>query len=109
MMAHPCEEIIMNSLLPDKDPEEVLVIDFQFDHELDPLETLQSAIVTIYTYVGSDPNPSAMLVNALVMDTTSVHQSVGGGVNGTVYKLKCLAVTSGGKTLIRKCLLPTVS
>lgn len=97
------------SLLPEKDPEEVLVVDFQFDHELDLLETIESAIVTIYTYVGSDTTPSAMLVNALVMDTTSVHQSVGGGVNGTTYKLKCLATTSGGKTLIRKCLLPIVS
>lgn len=88
--------------LPETDPYENPVVEFDFSDELDAVD---SAAVSITTAAGRDVNAATVLSGALQITGTSVFQRVIGGVNGTDYKLRCEAVR-GSDQRVRTGLLP---
>ncbi len=89
-------------MLPDKDPAESVVLQFEFDGEL---VAIDSAVVTVALQNGADPAMAAMLDGALQIQGTSVLQRVSAGVDLVNYKLRCEA-THGDDVRVRAAILP---
>lgn len=88
--------------LPETDPYENPVVEFDFVDELDAVD---SAVVSITTATGRDVNAASVLSGALQITGASVFQRVVGGVAGADYKLRCEAVRGSDKR-VRTGLLP---
>ena len=93
---------------PEKDPEEVVTLTFDFTKDLGA-ETINGAPVIALTVVsGTDPASAAVLNGAAQLDGTSkmVVQSVKAGVANVDYRVKVKVPTTGGRVLTLARILP---
>jgi hypothetical protein len=89
--------------LPDKDPEEIKTVTFDFS---DDATALSDAIVTTSAYAGlQDASPGDVL-GAKTLDGGKVHQRVQAGQSGTSYALRCKAIDADGEVHVAVALLP---
>lgn len=89
--------------LPDKDPEEIKTVTFDFS---DDATTLSDAIVTPTTHAGlPDTSPGAVLGEKTI-EGGKVHQRVQAGQSGTRYALRCKAIDADGEVHVAVALLP---
>lgn len=95
--------------LPNKDPEEDILVTFDFTGYLATGETVSNPLVTCETlYGGTDANPMAMVSGPASTTTLSprVTQVIVGGNAGVNYRLQCLVDTSLGQKLVLAASLP---
>lgn len=85
--------------IEDKDISEVDVLTFDYRRALNQLETLASAVVSVSVVTGTDATPEAILSAVAQCSGTYAMQKIVGGVVGCTYDIRCVAVTSGGRTL----------
>ncbi|MCL2656826.1 MAG: hypothetical protein FWD62_05280 [Betaproteobacteria bacterium] len=93
--------------LPIKDPEESVVIEFDFSAEAASVSS--PLVVASIEYSGpddADPAPMAVLSGVPQVLGASVLQRVQGGIAGTDYGLRCLAITEAGDALVASAVLP---
>lgn len=81
-----------------KDPEESVVLEFDFSSEL---AAIDSATVSV-AVAGTKPDANASLVldGPLQINGTDVFQRMSGGVDGVDYKFRC-AGTRGSDVIVR--------
>lgn len=92
--------------LPIKDPEERVLIAFDFTNDLPDGDTLTVGAVTFEALAeGVDAAP-AVIDGAPILQTPNVLQWVKDGVDAATYRLKCKATTAQGRVLVLRCLLP---
>lgn len=89
-------------MLPDKDPAESIVLEFNFAGELSAVD---SATVAISVNAGRDGGASTMPQGAPQIAGTSVFQRVSLGVAAVDYSVRCVA-TRGADVRVRKDVLP---
>lgn len=82
----------------DKDPSEVITLGFDYTRILGVGETVTSA--TWYAEDSDGVAAANILSGSAVVATPIVKQIVIGGVVGTVYTHRSIAVTSAGRTLV---------
>ena len=81
-------------VLPQKDSQESVNIQFDFTSSLGVGETVGAAVVTSTIYSGTDPAAASMIYGAASVGQRSVWQLISDGVPGCTYLLQCTAVTS---------------
>lgn len=89
-----------------KDPEETVVVAFDFTRDLDPGETISSPVVTIAVSVGTDASASSVLSGSATAGTAVVTQTVTSGVADVDYRLQCKVTTSASRVLVLAAILP---
>jgi len=62
-------------------------------------EAISSATVTCAVWSGTDASPSSMISGSATVSSTTVTQTIVGGIAGNIYLLTITAVTSAGQTL----------
>lgn len=92
----------MSTTLPETDPEENPIVEFDFADELTAPE---SAVITVTPVNGSDPDAASMLVGTAQFAGASVYQRVKPNIAGLNYKLRCKA-TQGDDVRVRVGILP---
>jgi len=95
-------------VLSSKASAESKVIIFDFISQLAVLETVDSAVVVVDVWSGTDENPSSMLSGDPVPANTQVSQYITDGVPGVIYKITCTATSSNGQVLVMIAYLPVV-
>lgn len=93
---------------PEKDPEEVLTLSFDFAADLGA-ETINGApVVAVTVFSGVDANPANLLNGAAQLDgaAAAVLQSVKAGLADVDYRIKVKVPTTGGRTLVLARILP---
>ena len=91
--------------LPTKDPDEVLVITWDYADALDSGETLTSAATSASLLNGDGASPITLWGSPLI-DGADVRQTISGGFSGHSYTLRCLATLSSGRVLALAATLP---
>jgi len=91
--------------LAPKDPDEVLVITWDYAAALDAGETLASAVTTASLLSGDTASPLALWGSPLI-DGGEVRQTISAGLAGSSYTLRCLATLSSGRLLALAATLP---
>jgi hypothetical protein len=93
--------------LPAKDPSEIIPISFSFGSELQTGDSVISCVVTVRTFEGSDPNPSALLfLMPNLTQAPTIIQNIQGGLSGCQYLLRAVATLESGGCLVRQAVLP---
>ena len=95
-------------VLPAKEVGETYTQTFYFASSLSSLEIINTASTTCSVYSGVDANPSAVISGVSTPATQVVSQNFTGGVVGTIYSIKCTAVTSLGQTLVQLAYLAVI-
>jgi hypothetical protein len=92
----------------EKDPEEAVVLTFDFGPDLAGDTISPPPVVSVTTYAGTDADPSAILSGAAQLDVaqTKVLQKVMAGAVGASYRVKVKVNTAGGRTLVLARILP---
>lgn len=90
----------------EKDPLEVLRLGVDFKAAMQSNERIVSAVWASSTYSGSDPAPGAVIQGSPTYDGSIVYTFVQGGLAGRIYKLKAIAQTTAGRTLVGVGFLP---
>lgn len=90
-------------MLPNKDPQESVVVKFDFASEMSVIDT---ATVAVAVQEGEDPDVATMLVGSPQITGTVVYQRVSGGVGGLRYRLRCVAGNNSGDIIVRAGVLP---
>ena len=98
----------MSSEFSPKDPDERLLLTFNFANWLATGETIDLASIRVESIpeIGADPDAAAMIVGEASLTGTKALQMVGGGLVGVTYRLKCTAETSKGQKLVLNGRLP---
>jgi hypothetical protein len=73
---------------------------FDFTDLLATGETVQSAAVTCSVIHGTDPAASSMVQGTPTVQSPKVSIFIVDGVEGVIYRLKCIATTSNGQDLV---------
>ena len=98
------------NLLTNKDPEEMIVITFDFSDALVDGEVLTSIVALEFDVtMGTDPDPQAILAAAPLINTTNVQVQapITGGLDGVNYSIKAVAATNNpSKRLAVTAVLP---
>lgn len=76
--------------LPDKDPEESVVVEFDFSNELTGIDSVVLAVSSVGGI--ADPTPATLLQGTPQITGATVLQRIRGGVSGARYKLRAVAV-----------------
>lgn len=92
-----------------KDPDETITITFPFGDELGAATIASVDYVTIALINGTDAAVGTMLNGAAEISGGDVFQSVRYGVHQADYKVRCRAVLSDGRRLVRAIALPVRS
>lgn len=92
----------VDALLPEKDPAESVVVEFDFYGEL-TAPTIATLSVTPIN--GADPAAASMLDGSYQISGASVLQRIKLGVDKLNYKLRCEAA-QGGDVRVRAAILP---
>lgn len=82
--------------------------DIVFTFKLAAGETISAQAVTVTTYRGADPSPSAIKTGVATVAANTVVQRVTPAVAAVVYTLVCAATTSTGRRLLQAVRLPVV-
>lgn len=90
--------------LPDTDPAENPVVEFDFSGELDAVD---AAVVSVVVERGRDADPAALLEGPPQIDGVRVYQRIASSaaVPGVDYRLRCEA-THGTDLRVRAGILP---
>lgn len=80
------------------DPDETVILSFEFAEGFPTPETITSSTVTCSVYSGIDPTPMSF-IKQHVMIGTKMDVTVGTGINNVVYKIKA-SVSSVNRTLV---------
>lgn len=90
-------------ILPQKSPAatQAVVFDFASSYSVGTTATLTSATVTATVWAGVDPSPGLIVDGVATVNGLQATQLVTGGVDGVVYRVKCVALTSDGQTLVQ--------
>ncbi len=95
--------------MPVKGTLESVVLGFDFSDECSQVLTIVSVIATVESSIAGDPDPSAVLSGAALVDTTNmaqVNQRIVGGLDGTEYNIQCTVTTDRGDTLSMVFIVP---
>lgn len=92
----------MSTTLPDTDPEENPIVEFDFEGEL---SAPASAVITVTPVNGADPDAASMLIGSPQFSGSSVYQRVKPNIAGLNYKIRCKA-TQGEDVRVRVGILP---
>lgn len=89
----------MSTTLPETDPYENPVIEFDFAAELDGVD---SATVSVSVASGRDPSPIDLVDGAPQISTTKVLQAIASNmaVDGVDYRIRCEAVRGTDKRVL---------
>ena len=90
----------MSSSFSNKDPNEIVLLTFDFTNALQPAETISSASVDIELLYGADPGVSSMIEGAAIVSGAKVGQKVKNGLSGNTYNVCCTVNTSLSQVLI---------
>lgn len=94
-----------NRLLSGKAPDEIVICSMSFASVLESGETVSGHSCAISLYVGSTA-ASGMSVGGTSLASNIVSQTVQGGLEAHVYRLRYSVATSLGRTLIASSYLP---
>lgn len=83
-------------MTPIKDPEESVVLEFDFSTEL---KIITSASLSVSVVSGTDPLPSSVLDGVHQISGRKVLQRFSNGVSGATYKFRAVA-TDGENTAV---------
>ena len=98
----------MSTAWPPIDPQEIVIVTFDYASELTSGETISSASVSVALVSGPDPTPSSMLSGSPTIAGALVYQLINGRPNGSDYKLRCVAAISpNGRQLVRSATVST--
>jgi hypothetical protein len=89
-------------MLPNKDPAESVIVEFDFTGEL---TTPSIAVVSVVTESGHDPGPESILQGSPQIIGAKVYQRLNGGVQDVDYHLRCEA-TQGDDVRVLADTLP---
>lgn len=89
----------IQSVLPPKRLVEVISVDADFSKYLLPLEGITAANCQVFTFYGTDLNPSAMLYEDIVIVDTVVSHKIRAGIAGNVYIIQFRISTDLGRIL----------
>jgi hypothetical protein len=82
-----------------RSPSSTRTEEFNFLGYLTAGETINSAVVGVIVFSGTDASPNALLSGAPAISGSSVRQKFSGGVPGVIYGAVCSATTSHGQVL----------
>lgn len=92
----------MSTQLPETDPDENPIVEFDFTGEL---AAPASAVISVTPINGADPGAASMLIGSAQFSGASVFQRVKPNIAGINYKLRCKA-TQGDDVRVRVGILP---
>ena len=95
----------MSTRFEDKDPADVVVVEFDFTADTASISADPAPIVTATTAAGTDPTPGSVLLGSPEIVGTKIRHRVTGGVHGADYALRCI-VASGQDRLVIEAILP---
>lgn len=90
-------------MTPTKDPDESIVIVFDFSAELSAIDSV--AVSMAVHGPGVDPGVAAMLEGAPQISGAMALQRVRHGIHGLAYKPRCVA-TRGADVIVRAGVMP---
>jgi phage gp36-like protein len=93
----------MTTRWEDKDPADVVTVEFDFSDSFTTLSGTPTIAVTLLE--GTDASPSAILLGGVTVVGAIVRQRITGGVSGALYGLQCTG-TDGSNTITIEALLP---
>lgn len=85
-----------NTPLGPKDPQEIKVLKFPFERDLNgaTISTIQGVVVTVAK--GIDVSPMAVLAGSAAISGAEVLQRMQGGISDVVYRFRVTVVDSAG-------------
>jgi len=93
--------------LPAKDPDERVLLQFDFGADMPAADTVASALVAVEAVVaGADATPAALLDGSPAASGQGVLQWVEAGEEAASYRLLCTATTAQGRVLVLRAVLP---
>lgn len=93
-------------MLSGKAVNETVITSMEFSPVLTDAETLSGASVAVSLYDGSTAVTTSMLVGSPTISGTVVTQTVTGGADAHIYRLRYTVTTSLGRVLIASSFLP---
>jgi hypothetical protein len=87
-------------VLPQKSPDERLIIPFNFVSEFSSGQTITGAQVTASVWAGTDTAPSAIISGTPTFGNGIVFQAFIGGVAGNIYKIEVIAAGSDASSAV---------
>lgn len=95
------------TMLPNKDVEEVIPVQFDFTDEIGSA-TIQTKTVAVNVKSGNDDAPANILQGVMTESSGIVEQTVKAGRAGVTYHLRCTATLSDGRVLVIPADLPVI-
>ena len=95
----------MTHFLSEKDPVETVSCTMDFSPILNAGETISSHSCAVTAYVGAS-STSGMFVGGTSLNGSTVAQTVSGGAQGAVYRLRYTITTNQSRTLTASSFLP---
>ena len=90
-----------------KNQAEIITLSFGFQNDMLSSDSIVSAVITVTTHIGTDSNPSALLLlTPSLAQPTWVMQRVQGGLPGCFYLFHVQATLASGNVLVRDAVLP---
>lgn len=90
-----------------KNQNEVITLSFGFQGDMLSSDQISTAVMTVTTHIGTDPNPmSILLLSPDLSLPTWVMQRVQGGLPGCFYLFHVQATLASGNVLVRDAVLP---
>lgn len=89
-----------------KDPDEDVFVTFDFVDILAGDAIVGTPTVTCTVDVGTDAQAANMVSGTATAVAGVVQQKIIDGVAGNDYRLRCVATTAGGRTLVLAMILP---
>ena len=92
-----------------KDPEEVIIISFDYTDMLDTSETITGIFAwEIEVSSGTDLTPSALFTGSPTYGAKVTSRFITGGIDGNSYLISCIVDTTTGQRLKLSGILPIV-
>lgn len=95
--------------VPSKDIAETIPLVFNFQGKLQYGETITGSSVAVSVFTGTDANPSAMISGAATNTSTTVTQSITGGIAGNIYMVVCVVTGSNSHNYSMECRLACIT
>jgi hypothetical protein len=90
-----------------KNLNEIITLSFGFGGDMLSSDVIETAVIMVTTHIGTDPNPSAILLLSPDLSLpTWVMQRVQGGLPGCFYLFHVQATLASGNILVRDAVLP---
>lgn len=86
---------MISQVLPPKDPSETVPIFWA----LEEFVTIVSVVSTATTYVGTDPNPQAILYERITINGNIASQYIHDGIDGNTYKIQSVLTMEDGSVI----------